>query len=354
MPQSPLYRRDLPRLDPPRRDSDSGRVPEMRKNVVTGELVIVAPERARRPRDTVEAAPEIPAYAENCPFCPGQESETPPPTYVGEVDGLWAARVVPNKFSALAPDGEPWSQAQGLMPRGGAAGPHEVIIEGRNHGARFWQMPADVRWAVLHAWHHRLTNFYARPAVKHVVLFKNHGPAAGGSLTHPHSQIVGLPAVPGRFEHRRMIAIQHEMERGSCLMCDLLAEERAGPRLVAETEDYAAFVPFAAFSPLHVWIVPKAHAGSFASVSAEARVALDAILSPVLQAVDGVGRQPDFNLMVLGGHPRSEGDRASHWYLSIVGRTTKAAGFELGTGMYINPSSPEAQARALRAALPRE
>lgn len=135
----------------------------MRKNVVTGELVIVAPERARRPRDAQENPKDIPSYARSCPFCPGQEHETPPPTHVREVDGRWAVRVVPNKFSALAAGGEPWAQHQGLMPRGGAAGPHEVIIEGQNHGARFWQMDPRVRQAVIEAWHHRLSDFYGRP-----------------------------------------------------------------------------------------------------------------------------------------------------------------------------------------------
>lgn len=324
----------------------------MRKNVVTGELVIVAPERARRPRDAQENPKDIPSYARSCPFCPGQEHETPPPTHVREVDGRWAVRVVPNKFSALAAGGEPWAQHQGLMPRGGAAGPHEVIIEGQNHGARFWQMDPRVRQAVIEAWHHRLSDFYSRPSVKHVALFKNHGPAAGGSLTHPHSQIVGLPAIPGRFEHRRMIAIQHQMETGRCLMRDVLASEQGGPRVVLDTDDFLVFVPFAAFSPLHVWIVPKEYGSSFATVKTATRARLDGVLSPILQAIDAVGGQPDFNLMVLGGRPENSGDGATQWYISIVGRTTKAAGFELGTGMYINPSSPEEQAGLLRTALP--
>lgn len=328
-------------------------MPELRKNVVTGELVVIAPERARRPHDHQEpAAAEATSWSETCPFCPRNEAKTPPATLVAPAEGDWRVRVVPNKFSALASEGEAWSSASVLQPRGGAVGPHEVIIEGRDHAGRLGSIDPETRAQVVRAWHRRTNDFFARPEVKHVVLFKNQGPAAGSSLSHPHSQIVGLPAIPGRFEHRKMIAVRHQLAHGRCLLCDVAEDERgSGRRVVAETEHHLAFVPFAAFSPLHVWIVPRTHAPSFATATEAELESLDRILAFVLRAVDAVGARPDLNLVFLGGHPDDPEDAPVHAYVSLVGRTTRAAGFELGTGMYINPSSPEDQAEKLRAAL---
>lgn len=182
------------------------------------------------------------------------------------------------------------------------------------------------------------------------MLFKNRGPSAGSSLVHPHSQIVGLPEVPARFELWRMLATRHRQAVGRCRLCDVLDEEmRERARLVYENGRFLAFVPFAAFSMIHVWIVPRSCGPSFATASREDLTDLEDALTRVLAAIEVVGNQPDFNLVVLGGHPRDPEDAVVRGYISVVARSTKVAGFELGTGMHINPSWPEEKASELRA-----
>lgn len=327
-------------------------MPEIRKNIVTGELVIIAPERAQRPVEHQLQVQKEEGVSSNCPFCPGNEEMTPPSLYQAPSVGSWRVRSVPNKFSVLSAQGDGYGYTwDGLYPRREAVGPHEVIIEGTDHSARFWEQSKDTQKLIVGAWHNRINDFHNQPDVQHVVLFKNHGPAAGSSLAHPHSQIVGLPALPDRFELRKYLSLRHQQVSGECLMCEMITRELSEKsRLVVSSKHFVAFVPFAAFSPFHIWIVPLMHSSSFANCSPDELSDFSYVLSTVLNTVDSVGARPDFNLVFLGDNPKNEATSAAHWYVSVVGRTTKSAGFELGTGMYINPSLPEAQAELLRSA----
>ncbi|HEY7725316.1 MAG TPA: galactose-1-phosphate uridylyltransferase [Anaeromyxobacteraceae bacterium] len=326
-------------------------MPEARKNAVTGEWVIVAPERARRPGPEAPPAPrERPPWRADCPFCPGSEPATPGVTF-SFPDGEWRVRSFPNLFSVLARDGEPWRREEGLRQAAAAVGPHEVVCETRRHDLSLSRLPDGEVADVVRAWHARTLAFNADPRVAFVSLFKNHGPGAGASQEHAHSQIVGLPLVPAVFARRAALAERHCEATGACLLCRTLEEElEDGRRVVQATARFVTFVPWAALSPYHLWIFPRRHAAAFSAAGADELAELGAHLGAVLRRVERALGDPDYNLVVQSSPLDRAGSPALHWYVSVVPRTTRQAGFELGTAMYVNPSLPEDSAARLRGA----
>lgn len=328
-------------------------MPEIRRNPITGESVIVAPGRAGRPHDfqpPPRAVRDRPAHRPDCPFCPGNEAATPVVTF-SFPDDPWRVRAFPNKFSILSATGDTWHRAEGLRVAGAAVGPQEVVVETRRHDLSLSRLPGDEVADVVRAWHARFLAFHADPRVAFVSLFENHGPSAGTSLEHPHSQIVGLPMVPAEFGRRAAEAARHLAAEGACVVCRTLADELSdGARVVHVSPRFVAFVPWAALSPFHLWIFPRRHAGSFAAADAAELAELGSHLGAVLGAVDRALADPDYNLVVQSAPPAAADSAALHWYVSVVPRVTTRAGFELGTAMYVNPSLPEESAARLRAA----
>jgi UDPglucose--hexose-1-phosphate uridylyltransferase len=330
---------------------ENGGMSEIRENLLTGEWVIIAPERARRGGNLVAAPPvsEVPSYLATCPFCAGNEGATEQENYrVCGADGQWIIRSVVNKFSVLSPTGEvsPHSARPGIMSVNGV-GLHEVLIESPRHDEVLALAPASHVRLVLEAYRHRFTAFYDDPRVRHVVVFKNHGADAGASQQHPHSQIVGMPIVPGQVEDRLHRARKFHANHGHCLACAIIEHELAhGTRIVAENAAFVAFIPHAALSPYHLWIFPKAHSGCFSEGTDFDSLA--EIVHTILVRVYGVLGNPAYNLIVRSLGPSEADSPHFHWYVSVVPRVNKSAGFELGTGMYVNPSSPDECATALR------
>lgn len=327
---------------------------EIRHNRLTGEWVIIAPERAKRGGNIATPAgrPESPSYVATCPFCLGNEGMTADELYrVSRPDGIWALRSIVNKFSVLSPIGD---VGRAICPTGhdqsvNGVGLHEVLVESPRHDLTPALLPVEHVRQILEGYNHRFREFYADRRIRHVIVFKNHGADAGASQQHPHSQIVGTPIIPGQVAERVERARRHYVATGGCLACELIAEEReAACRIVAENAHFIAFVPYAALSPYHLWILPKGHAGCFSELPGERLPALAEILHAVLGKVYGMLADPPFNLVIRSLGPRENHVPHFHWYISIVPRVNKAAGFELGTGMYINPSSPEDRAQALR------
>ena len=325
---------------------------EIRENPLTGEGVIIAPERARRGGDLAPAAypAGAPAFLETCPFCPGNESASPGERYrINDAGGRWSLRSVVNKFSVLSPTGEvaPAGQREAVEGTVNGVGLHEVLVESPRHDLTAALYPLAHVEQVLEGYCHRFREFYADPRVRHVIVFKNHGADAGASQGHPHSQIVGIPIVPGQVRERINRCGRFFESTGQCLGCTLIGQECARAlRIVAENADFVAFVPFAALSPYHLWIFPKSHAACFSD--RPALPALAEVLRAVLGKVYGLLANPPFNLVLRSLGPEERGSPAFHWYLSIVPRVNRTAGFELGTGMYVNPSDPDASAEALR------
>ncbi len=329
-------------------------MPEIRKNRVTGEFVIMAPERAKRPSDLNNTKAEekaVPVHSDSCPLCPGNEAMTPPETFriPGQTDGSWLVRCVPNKFSALSPEGELSWKTEGLRISMNGVGLHDVIVESPRHNTCTALMPDENVRGILRTYQQRYRAFHEDPRVEQVIIFKNHGSSAGTSLEHPHSQIVGMPITPVQIRYRSDEALRFYLDNGACLLCRTLEEELSDSRrIVFESPRFAAFIPYAALSPFHIWIFPKRHSCCYGDATPEELDELAVTLKTVLlKLYKGLGN-PDFNYSIRSAPPDAANSRHLHWYMAIIPRVTKTAGFELGTGMRINPSVPEVNAEFLR------
>lgn len=270
-------------------------------------------------------------------------------------DGGWQVRVVPNRFPLMSPDDhlQRHSSPQGFvsMP---AAGRHEVIIESPDHDADLARADDRSIRAVLEAYRARY-NALRTLGTGVIVIFRNHGPAAGTSLRHPHSQIVAAPVVPIQIRHRFDVAVQHFDDLGTNLYSDILDHEiQDGRRLVLEMPRFVVFQPFASTTPFETWIMPRAVEPSFGNTSDSTLDELAPILRAVLAGLHDVLVDPDYNAILQSVPVGDEHREYFTWHLRIVPRLAVAAGFELGTGMAVNPSVPEETAIELRSIVQRE
>ncbi|HXE71467.1 MAG TPA: galactose-1-phosphate uridylyltransferase [Candidatus Nitrosotenuis sp.] len=326
-------------------------MPHLRQNVVTREWVVFAPERARRPEDFARSAGERthqrPVYRAECPFCPGHHE--PELLRYPAPEGGWQVRGLPNKFPALVPGPRPARVGDFFTRSMEGVGHHEVVVESPRHNTTLALMPPEQVLMVLRAWRERNLALGQLPETDHVVIYKNHGPRAGTSLEHPHSQVVSLPVAPSQVHQRMLVAQQHYDDWGLCLGCQVLEAEVAdGRRLVARGRHFTAFVPYAAFSPFFLWIFPHRHLGSFCQTSDEELADLALLLREVLARLyHGLG-DPSYNLVLRVPSRHFASLPYLHYYLSVVPRLASVAGFEMGTGMFINTSLPEDDAAYLR------
>ncbi len=329
-------------------------MPELRQNLITRDWVIIATERAKRPRDFTRPADggaARPAYREDCPFCPGNEHLCTPEIFRLDGPGGWKARIVPNKFPALSPDGERERRADGIFRSVTGVGVHEVIIETPRHDMHPALLPLDGLADLLGVYKRRYAEIRADKRMEAVIIFKNHGAAAGTSLEHPHSQVAATPVVPFQFRSRLEEAIRYFDDTGECVFCRTLREELSdGARIVFETEHFAAFIPYAALSPFHIWIFPRRHAASYDEITEEETADLALNLKTVLAKLYHGLNNPDYNYSVRSIPTHYHYTDFFHWYLTVIPRVNKAAGFEMGSGMFINPALPEKSAEFLRGA----
>jgi UDPglucose--hexose-1-phosphate uridylyltransferase len=332
-------------------------MPELRQDPATKQWVIIARERAKRPHDFMkkEPFPLLPAYKEDCPFCPGNERMTPPETMAyrrgGPANGPgWWVRVVPNKFAALVPDGSlSRKEEDGLFRKMDGVGHHEVIIETPQHNQCIALMEDKQVEEVLLTYRERYLTLREDPRFKLIIIFKNHGRAAGTSLEHPHSQLVATPIVPLSIRYRFEKAASHFDDDGTCVYCDIIREGlRAPSRIVMETERFLVFHPFASRAPFETWILPKEHEASFGSITMEEAKEFARVLKTTLFKLYKGLNNPDYNYILHTAPIKDEHEDYFHWHLQILPRLVTPAGFELGTGMFINTALPEETADFIR------
>jgi UDPglucose--hexose-1-phosphate uridylyltransferase len=258
-------------------------------------------------------------------------------------------RVFPNKFAALSQEGELSRKTEGLKRRVNGIGRHEVVVETPDHSKNPALLSEPEIGLLLDAYLRRYIAIADDPHIEHITIFRNHGLAAGTSLEHPHSQIIATPIIPPTIRSRMEEALRFYDATGECLCCRILADELADrARLVHETPHFVAFIPFAALTPFSLWIYPRRHMASFTQIQPAEAADLASMLRLVLAKLYyGLGN-PDYNYVLRTSPCEGRHLRYYHWYLTLVPRLTRTAGFELGSGMYINPTIPEANAEFLR------
>ena len=328
-------------------------MPELRKDPITGRWVIVATDRARRPAD-FSRQQVVPVGDRFCPFCPGNELKTPPEVLAyrpngGPNESGWTLRVVPNKFPVLRVEGDFNRQGEGLYDKMNGIGAHEVIIENPDHNLTMSELPEKRLEDVFWAFRDRILDLKKDRRLRFILVFKNHGEAAGASLEHTHSQLIALPVVPKRVLEEVEGSKKYCDLKERCIYCDIVRQEiETGTRVVLETDYFLAICPYAARFPFEVWIVPRRHHSHFEEADIPTIRNLGWAMRVVLRKIDKVLERPPFNFN-LHTAPNQEPEMPHyHWHIELIPKLTRIAGFEWGTGFYINPTPPEESAKFLR------
>lgn len=340
-------------------------MPELRKDPIIERWVIIAAERGQRPSDFRAETTIVDVNPKSCPLCPNNEDRTPPEVFAIRLDGSkpdtpgWSVRVVPNKFPALRLDGELNRRGIGLFDMMNGVGAHEVVIETPEHSVDWDTMSAEQLKRVFQAYQARLKTLSEDYRFRYLLVFRNYGVQAGASLSHPHSQIIALPIVPQLPKEKLNSARQYFLEKERCLFCDLIFQEQElQKRVVLESEHIIVLSPFAARFPYELHFFPKRHFHDFAQTGEEVLMDLALAMKQVLSALKCLIGQHAYNLVLQNapnpiprpGRPDYWGTLPYdyHWHWEFLPRLTRVAGFEWGTGFYINPVAPEAAAEVLR------
>ncbi len=336
-------------------------MPELRKDPLIGRWVIIATERARRPIDFMVSL-EQPLPPEECPFCAGHEAQTPreilrvPGADMGQP---WTVRVVPSIKPVLGIEGTLDRRAHGMYDVMDGIGAHEVIVESPEHIGNTADLPIEQFHAALHASRQRIADLERDPRFRYALLFKNYRDVAGaGRVPHVRSQLIATPVTPKRVKEELVGSRRYYGGKERCLICDVVQQERqAQLRIVHETDHMVAVCPFASRFPFELWVVPKRHNCDFSRIQPEEMRDLAGMMKHVLARLRVVLEDPPYNYLLHTAPFRNEPGKLGHWqtiehdyhwHVELIPRLTRVAGFEWGSGFYINPTPPEEAAKYLR------
>ncbi len=328
-------------------------MPELRKDPILGRWIIISQEREKRPTDFIVETDVV--RGGFCPLCPGNENTTPSEVlaygrnHPAPNTPGWTLRVVPNKYPALIIEGELDKQGEGPYDKMNGIGAHEVIVETPSHNEPFSQMEPERLVNVFFAYRDRTVDLGRDPRFQYVIVFKNFGRAAGASLEHSHSQLIALPILPRMIVSELEGSLSYYKYKDRCIFCDIIRHEvQYGSRLVCANADFLCITPFAPRSPFEMWVLPKRHSSCFSSMADPLFISLSRLFSEVMRRLDACIPNVPFNFVLHTGPLRSQPLEHFHWHFEIMPKLTMMAGFEWGSGFYINPTPPEDAAHYLR------
>lgn len=334
-------------------------MPEMRRDPITKSWTIIATERAKRPEkpliNSEKSTIEI-EHDNNCFFCTGNEHTTPPEVLAyREIGSLqdtpgWSLRVVPNKFAALNFEQDfHIKQDTNLKVSSYATGAAEVVIESPHHSKDLAFFSIDHTAAVLQAYKDRYIALSQKNAIKYILIFRNNGIQAGASIHHPHSQIIATPVIPVKISSEFVGASDYFESTGRCIYCDIVKTElKDRTRIVYENEYFISFAPYASKTPFEICVMPKFHSAKYQDLDEKQLIYLADVWKATLYKLYAGLDNPPYNYFIHTSPTRKNTDRYYHWHMELIPKLTLAAGFELGTGMYINIAIPEECAEYLR------
>jgi len=328
---------------------------ELRRDPVADRWVIFSAERADRPMGAItEHIVEPDSF---CPFCEGAEASTPSESFALREEGSapdgpgWRLRVVPNKFPALSGEERPSGNETDIYQRLPGVGRHEVIIETPEHDRSLADMPEARIAEVFGAVRGRMREYRKDERIRCAQFFKNHGQAAGASLPHSHSQLIGMPVVSKLLAEELEGAARHYRQRGRCVFCDIIEFELShGQRVIERDEVFVALAPFASRFPYEAWLVPTRHEARFDDTDDAVILALAGMFKQIAARLNRTLDDPPYNLMLHTAPFGPAPPAPYHWHIELMPVMGRAAGFEWGAGFHINSVFPEDAARVLREA----
>lgn len=336
----------------------------LRKDPIVGRWIIISTSRPKKPEDYHVVEAEDVITPADCPFCGGNEAKTPheiasyrPEDSPPDAGGWWV-RVIPSKFPVLQVEGGLEREGSGIYDWMNGVGAHEIIIESPEHAQRLEDLPESQVEKVLWAYRDRILDLERDQRLRYVMVLKNQGLSAGAALNHTHSQIIATPIIPKLVKEKLDGAKSYYDYKERCIFCDMVRQELAeSARIIEESRHFVAFTPFAPRFPFEVWLYPKRHGCAYAEISKEEMMDLGRTLRHTLRRLGVVLNNPPYNYILYtapnrvprSGHWHTLRDDF-HWHLEIHPRVMQVAGFERGSGFYINPTPPENAATYLREA----
>jgi len=330
---------------------------ELRRDYLLDRWVVIAAQRKKRPTDF--AKPTQQRQESLCAFCPGNERMTPQAVLLylpknggvqktadknGERPSNWLVRVVPNLYPAFMPpakEEEKCAESDFISER--ATGHHEVLIESPQHDEHIGVARVSQVVHVVNAYIDRFSELVSKPYVKYVSIFRNHGLEAGASLSHAHTQMIAICALPKTVEDE----LKANQKEKTCTFCDIVRKEKGSPRVIWESEDYLIFAPWASVHPFEFWLFPREHQSCIADLSQSRVKSLAEALRVSLGGLKSILNDPPYNF----GFHQIRDESSYHWHLEVYPRLSIWAGFEKSTGMFINVVSPEDAAVHLKEAM---
>lgn len=326
---------------------------QLRRDPITGRWVIIETDKIKNPADySIEQHIKRGGI---CPFCPGNEHMTPPEIEAHRESESkrdapgWHTRVIPNKFPALRIEGNLDRTGIGIYDMINGIGAHEVIIENPDHNKELCDISDYDVEKVIWAYRNRSLDLRGDKRIKYILIFKNYGSTAGATLEHPHSQLIALPIIPKRVNEELHWSGRYYEYRERCIFCDILhqeIDERA--RIVVENKSFVAFAPFVSRFPFEISIFPKIHCADFGHIQKEEISDLARILRETLLRIKFALKDPAYNYIIHTSPIETRERDDYHWHIEIMPRLGRTAGFEWGTGFYLNQTPPEVAAESLK------
>ena len=336
---------------------------ELRWDPLKSSWSIIANERGRRPHDFILEREKVRISA--CPLCSGNEAKTPGELFAVRPDGGpangpgWKVRVIPNKYPVLRIEGELDKAGAGLYDTINGIGAHEIVVETPDHNLDLADLSIPEIADVLRAYQNRLLDLRKDSRFRYILIFKNHGLEAGANIPHSHSQVLAVPVIPTAIAGKLAVCRSYYERKERCLICDLIDQEcDAGHGIVRDDDDFVVFAPFASCFPFELRIVPRRHHHDFGQLNDDGLARLGTVLKDTLLRMRGVLRDPPYNFVLHNAPPMhlrmgkpsywNSLPYDYHWHIELVPKLTRLAGFEWGTGFFMNPTPPEDAARFLR------
>lgn len=326
---------------------------QLRRDPITGRWIIVNFEKAIPPDKFVFEQVRKNGGIKNCPFCYGNEHMTPPEIVAHRPGGKpntagWSIRVVPNKYPALDSKTQLDKRGFGVYDWMNGVGAHEVIIDIPDHMLDIADIDDAQAEEIIWAYVSRSTDLAKDPHFKYILIFRNYGKSAGASLEHPHSQLIALPVVPKRVNEELHSSQEYYNYKDRCVFCDIITQElQDKDRIVGENDFFICFCPFVSRFPYEMWIIPKRHESHINIISKEEVRLLGIILKNTMRKLKNLLHDPPYNYIIHTSPINGFEKEYYHWHIEIMPKLVKVAGFEWGTGFYVNPIAPEEAARNL-------
>ncbi len=319
--------------------------PELRQDLVSHDWIVIADFKGK-PHEIRKDKTRVATPLDKCPF----EVKHDSPLLLFTKDNDWSLQVFENKFPAFIPRGTcshifsrgPYRVAQGV-------GHHELVVT-RDHQTDFGSLPQQAAEEVFRAFQERYRTFLKNRCISYVAMFHNWGPLAGASVYHPHYQIIAIPIVPPDVEHSLIGSTSYFKKHKECVHCAMMRWElEQKSRVVYENEEAVVFAPFASRSSFELRIFPKEHLPYFETTQERTLGYVAEALREALRLLKTNLNDPDYNFFIHTAPVRNRRRYGHyHWHIEILPKLSTFAGFELGTGIDINPTDPDQVARILR------